>query len=93
MNLGKSIRKLRKQKDISQIEFAAMIGMSQSYLSLVEKEHRKPSTDMVEKVASALEIPLPLMLWFAIEEKDVAEDKKEHFKIIKPLVDKMLEDL
>ena len=93
MNLGQAIRKLRKKKDISQVEFSAMTGISQSYLSLVEKGHRKPSTDMIEKVASALKIPLPLVIWFAVEEKDIAEDKKEYFKMMKPLIDKILEDL
>ena len=46
MNLGLSIRKLRKERvpQLTQAEYAATIGISQTYLSQIESNKKKPST-------------------------------------------------
>ena len=47
------IRDLRKEKKLTQKEFCALIGTSQSYLSEVENGKGKPSLDMIIGIAMA----------------------------------------
>lgn len=94
MNIGKSIIKLRVNKlGQSQRFFADQIGITQSYLSQIENGKKKPSTDLLQKIAELLKTPLPILFWFAIEETDVSPNKLEHFKFIKPTIDTMVESI
>lgn len=67
MNLGKAIKLCRVQKQLSQAELATMAGISVSYLSLLEKNKRDPNISTVEKLASALEIPLSILVYLAMD--------------------------
>jgi DNA-binding XRE family transcriptional regulator len=95
MNLGLSIRKLRKERvpQLTQAEYAATIGISQTYLSQIESNKKKPSTDILEKIAADFEIPLPIIFWYGIEEKDIHESKREYFRFLKPTIDQMIDSI
>lgn len=90
MELGKAIKALRKKKDLSQGEFSNRIGITQSYLSGIEKGHKKPSIEVVESIAKSIGVPLAVLFWFTLEEKDVQPDKLEAYNMIKPSVDKLV---
>lgn len=93
MNIGESIRKLRKGIAKRQSLFAKDIGITQTYLSQIENDHKKPSTEVLQKIANHLDIPLAILFWFGIEEKDVKPNVRTHFKFLKPIIDKMLMSL
>ena len=93
MNIGQSIKQLRKEQGISQIEFAKRVKISQTYLSLVESGKRGCGIHFLELIAKGLEIPLPVLFWFSIEVKDILEDKKEHFEFLKPSIDQMIKSI
>lgn len=90
MELGKAIKALRKKKDLNQGEFSKRIGITQSYLSGIEKGRKKPSIEVVESIAKAIGVPLAVLFWFTLEEKDVHPDKLEAYNMIKPSVDKLV---
>lgn len=56
--LGRTIRRLRLIKGISQEDFALRAGINRSYMSSIENGKRQVSIEIIERVASALEIPL-----------------------------------
>ena len=91
MNIGKAIETLRKEHDASQIEFAESIGITQSYLSLIENGHKTPSLEVIKKVADSVNVPLAVLFWFSVEREDIrSEEKFKTYDILKPMIDKMI---
>ena len=87
MNLGLAVKTLRKNKGLTQGNLCEMVGITQSYLSQVENGNKEPSIYVVKKIANALEIPMAMLFWFALTEKDVDDSKVQLFKSLKPSVD------
>jgi CheY-like chemotaxis protein len=59
--LGNAIKKERAALGISQEELAARAGLHRTYVSDVERGARNPSLQSVVKLASALELSLPML--------------------------------
>ena len=93
MNIGEAIRKLRKNKLMNQEEFAASVGITQSYLSLIEKGHKKPSLEVLQQMADILNTPLPVLFWFGIEKEDVSEDRQYVYEVLKPSIDNLINEV
>ena len=90
MSIGKAIRKYRKEKTaLTQWEFAKMLGSDQSYISTVERGHKTPSVDMVDKMVEVLGVPLCIIMWHSLEEDQVKH--KEAFNIVKPAIDNLID--
>ena len=64
MEVGERIRKLRKERHLSQVKLAEMAGISQSALSDIEstKVTKKPNVETVKRLAEALNIPTSRLL-------------------------------
>lgn len=94
MNLGKSIRTFRKSliPKVGQREYAESIGISQTYLSHIESGKKEPSTTLLKLIADKHNTPMPVFLWFSMEEQDVNPEKAEIFKMLKPSVDALLNE-
>lgn len=58
MVIGTRLRKLREDKDFSQGDIEKRTGLLRCYISRVENGHTVPSLETMERLASALEIPL-----------------------------------
>ena len=58
IKLGKQIEKLRKQKKISQVDFAYMLDMEKQNLNRIEKGRTNPTIWTLHQIATMLEIPL-----------------------------------
>jgi transcriptional regulator with XRE-family HTH domain len=54
VHLGSNIRRYRTQLGFSQAKLAEMVNMAPNYLGLVENGKKFPSSDMIERIASAL---------------------------------------
>ncbi len=78
MNLGKTIQTCRKARGLKQYELAASAGLSESYLSLVEKNKREPSLSALEGIASALGVPLSALIFLAGEEEVNGDLSPQH---------------
>jgi transcriptional regulator with XRE-family HTH domain len=52
--LGKNIKLFRKQKGFTQVELAKALGCSQTIITAYEKGLKKPSVDMLAKLADVL---------------------------------------
>ena len=93
MKLGNSIKTFRKNRSLTQSQLAEMCEISTTYLSLIESEKKEPSLPLVKVIAERLNIPLPILIFSAITNEDIPENKKELFEILKPSVDSILNNL
>ena len=71
--------------------FSEAIGISQTYLSLLEKSKKIPSTQLLEKIGTYVDVPVAILFWFSITENDIKDKKKEYFNSLKPSVDALIE--
>jgi len=71
-NIGEFIREVRRNARISLRELADRAGVSNPYLSQIERGLRKPSAEVLAQIADALRISTPLMYLRAglLNEKD-----------------------
>jgi len=90
MNIGQSIKQLRKDLNTRQWELAKNAEISQTYLSQIENGVKKPSTDVLEKIAFELDIPLPILYWYGLEREDIKPSKHKAYMFLKPSIDAMI---
>jgi len=91
MKYGKAVRVIRAAMGLSQKEIALRAGINPSYLSLLEKEARSPSTETVRSLANALNVPPHLLALLASEEADLAGLKEEEADVLgRQLLDLLL---
>ncbi|MHC5080421.1 MAG: helix-turn-helix domain-containing protein, partial [Planctomycetota bacterium] len=62
MEIGRTIRRLRTRKGLKAGELARRLGVSKSYISRIEREHRRVNTDLLEKIGKILEVPPAALL-------------------------------
>ena len=70
MNIGKAIKLCRTQRGLSQVELAEKIGISVSYLSLVENGKRDIKISTLANIADTLQVPLPIIVFLSADEKE-----------------------
>jgi len=83
MKLPEKIKKLRKNKNISQQELADKAGIHISYLSRLENGHSEPSVEILKKLMEVLEVSADYLvsdeeesLEVKIKDKNLAERVK-----------------
>lgn len=62
MNIGKIIAKRRKDKNFNQEQLAEAAEISQSYISRIEQGKEKPSLELLERIAVALDVPVVALM-------------------------------
>ncbi len=65
MNIGKALKLCRTAKDLSLEALAERAEISVSYLSRIENQKREPTLSLVSKLADALAIPVPVLVFLA----------------------------
>lgn len=93
MTIGKLLKDLRKKKSIRQGIAAKEVGISQTWLSLIEQDKRIPSTVMLRRLSRYYNIPTPVISWLSLSLEDISEDKKESFRRIKPTMDALINEI
>jgi transcriptional regulator with XRE-family HTH domain len=63
--LNEALRLIRVYHDIKQSEAAERLGISKSYLSEIEKGHKKPTLELIDKYADAFGIPASSIMFFS----------------------------
>lgn len=56
VSLGQKIRRLRKERDLTQVELAVIVNISPVYLGFIENNRRRPSLRTLERLARALKV-------------------------------------
>lgn len=77
MNIGSAIQMCRTRRRLSQAELAQLAGCSTSYLSMLENSKRDPTLATVEKIASALGIPVEILFFLGADKGELAGIDRE----------------
>lgn len=93
MDLGNTIKDIRKQRGISQTELAELCDISQTYLSQIENDQKEPNMATLKVIAGKLHIALPILFFLALDEADIAPGKKPMFQVIGPTVKTLIKEL
>lgn len=67
---------------MKQKELASAARLSESYLSLVEKDKREPSLSALGGIAEALGMPLSVLIFLAAEEEAKGDLSPQHLEEI-----------
>ena len=62
MRVGLNLKRLRRERDLSQERFAFEASLHRTYISGVERGVRNPTVTVLEKIAIALKIPTAELL-------------------------------
>ena len=95
MKLGRTISELRNRRGIKQKKLAQLCGVSAAYLSQIEHDKRQPTLSVLDAISKKLHVPLPLLFFLSIDERDVPGSKRAIFTALEPtlrsLVDQFIE--
>jgi len=92
MDLGTTIKKIRKQRKLTQGEFSVQCGISQTYLSQIENNQKEPNLSVIKAIGEKLKVPLPILFFLSITEEDVEPNKKKAYSIIGPSVKSLVNE-
>ena len=85
MNLGETIRMLRKERKIKLKELASLAGISNNALAAIEKDRSMPTKATFQKICEGLGVSVAYVLARTITEEDLPPQKREVFRILMPL--------
>lgn len=88
VDFGRKLRELRKQKNLTQKQLAALIGVKNSIISFYEVGDRMPSPEIIIKLAAALNVTCDYLLGIEKNETiDVSGLDENDKKLVRSLVD------
>jgi transcriptional regulator with XRE-family HTH domain len=91
MEFGRTISSLREKWGIEQKDLAKAIGVSKSYISIIENGRRKPSMRVLTKIAEYFELPISFFMYQASKSSGTAKSKKA--KEALQIVDSIIQEL
>ena len=78
--LGEALRLIRVYHDLKQKQVAERLAISTSYLSEIEKGHKTPTLDLIQRYSDAFGLPVSSIMFFAESvEDDGAYDRARSF--------------
>lgn len=90
--LGKTIKRLRVERGISQRDLAQDADVTPSFLSLLENDHRRPSLMVLRRIAGALDVPEEVLIWDSVDlPPGLPEEDRRMCEIAKVIVRRFYE--
>lgn len=89
MNIGSAIVLVRRRLGMKQHELAERCGISQTSISGIELNKRKPSSRTLKRICAVLEIPESILYILGMEESDVSASKKEIYATVFPSIKRL----
>ncbi len=86
MNLGVSIKLIRRGKSLNQYQLAEKCGISQTSLSQIETGAKRPSQRTINELCRVLEVPESVIYILGMQEGDIPESKKKVYAMIFPSI-------
>lgn len=75
MTFAEKLKTLRKQKNLTQVELAAKVGISFAIIGQIESGSRNPSKEVARKLAEFFNVALDT---FIVESADIIEQNNEY---------------
>ena len=86
MNIGKAIKIIRIQKEVSQVELAKLAGITQTTLSQIESGKKRPGEKTLNGISDALGVSTLLLYITGIEKDDVPENRRALYDQLFPVI-------
>lgn len=93
MQFGSTIKQLRKKQGIKQQLLADRIGVTQTYLSLLESDQKTPSLNLIQLLSKELDIPASILAYLTLNKDDISDNKQDTFKKLNPLIEDLINQL
>src|SRR5437868_6323235 len=93
MNIGKTIANLRKEKGMSQVEFAEKVGIAQTSLSQIESGKKRPNPLNLKSIGDELKISELHLYFLSFDESDVPEEKRELYRSLEKPLRQLVQEL
>lgn len=87
------LRKLRKKNGLTQLELSEKLGIGQSTIGMYESNIRKPSYEVIKKIANYFNVTVDYLINDDIEDLENKDDLSEFAKNIKKLSPKQKEQI
>lgn len=71
MDYAKGLQDARERLGLSKRQLALRSGVHPSYIGHLESGRKKPSLDVLERLAEVLGLPLPLLMLMSADAKDL----------------------
>ena len=85
--INEALRLIRVFHDLKQVEAAARLGISKSYISEIERGDKTPSLDLIEKYSSVFKMPVSAIMFFAEELPHAKGGERVRSKIAGKVID------
>jgi transcriptional regulator with XRE-family HTH domain len=90
MNIGRGIKKILEEKDISQKKLSDETGISETSISLLIKNKTQPRKETLEKIGNALGVKPEVLLVLSLDKEDVPDTKKDYYDELWPTIERTL---
>ena len=90
MDLGSAIKTLRKDLNLSRNKLAERSDISVTALYNIENGLSFPTKETIDRLCSALGVPVAYLLFYSITEDDLPENKREAFHYLKVSMESFL---
>ena len=70
MKIGDTLKKLRQKRRLTLEDVALATGLSISYISCLERDKRNINFTTLEKIAKAISVPLPVIIFLSANDED-----------------------
>lgn len=90
MNIGKGIKKVLKEKNISQKTLSDETGISETSISLLIKNKTQPRKETIEAIANALDVKPEVLVVLSLDKEDVPDTKKQYYDELWPTIERTL---
>lgn len=92
VEFGAKLRRLRKQKNLTQKQLANLIGVQHTIISFYELNERIPSPDVLVKIASVFHVSTDYLLGLEKGESlDISQLTESDKNLVRSLVDSLRE--
>ncbi|UHA72800.1 helix-turn-helix domain-containing protein [Paenibacillus sp. 481] len=71
--VGENLRALRQQRGLSQESLALKAGINTSYMGQLERGEKSPTVDTLDKLSTALDVPLAQLFQFDTPRSDIID--------------------
>lgn len=76
MKIGETLKKLRNKKSLTLEDISFKTGLSVSYISCLERDKRNINFSTLEKIAKAISVPLPVIIFLSASDEDFDQGDK-----------------
>lgn len=92
MEIGTTIRGIRKSRGITQLELAMRIGLSKNAVSLIEKNETFPHKATIDRICTALNTSSSVLFLLSCDDYGIPKHKVDQFNALKKLMIQLIKE-